>query len=79
MDLNLTPQLAALVPLTMALVAIAKQYINAYYAPVLSLALGIGGAFLYPQATWQSTLVVGIVVGATASGFYSQGKTISGN
>lgn len=79
MDIFVSPLIAALVPGVMALTALFKTYTGSYWAPLVSLALGIGGSFLLPQATWQATLLVGIIAGVMASGFWSQGKTLAGN
>lgn len=72
---NVTPEFLALVPIVMGLVEVAKIYINSRYAPVLSLLLGIGGAFLIADGiTVPVTLLSGIVVGLTASGIYAGTK-----
>lgn len=69
--LEISPTILGLVPLVMGLTAVAKTYVDNRYAPLISLALGIGGAFLFPALTVGLTIVSGIVVGLTASGLYS--------
>lgn len=77
--LNVT-QLAA-VPLTMAIVAIFKNAgltgTDHRWAPLWSLGLGMGGAFLIPSSTWQFTVLAGLTIGCIAAGVYSGGKTLT--
>ncbi len=69
---QLSPVGLALVPIVIALVAVAKIYINSYWAPLMSLAFGaalsywVGGVTVY-----DSTLLGGLVVGVMAAGVYS--------
>lgn len=79
MDVTISPQVALLVPIVIGVVALLKQYIGTYFAPLLALAVGIGGSFLVPQATWQATLLVGFVVATTAAGTFTGGRTLAGN
>lgn len=69
----------ALVPLVMALVSIAKNAGIAgetnRLAPIYSLILGIGLAFLLPSETLQFTILAGLLIGCTAAGVYSGVKT----
>ncbi len=76
MDILISPVIAALVPVVMAATSLLKTFTGNFYAPLLALMLGIGGSFLQPQTTWQATVIVGIVIGTTAAGFYSGGKTL---
>lgn len=82
MDLNtpfLTVTQLGLVPLVMAVVSILKNVSVAgatnRFAPLYSLILGVGGAFLVPSATVQLTLIAGITIGCAAAGVYSGVKT----
>ncbi len=79
MDITISPVIGLLVPIVIGLVSLLKNYIDAYYAPLASLVLGIGSSFLLPQATWQASLLVGVIVALSAAGLYSSGKTIAGN
>lgn len=76
--LNVT-QLAA-VPLTMAIVSILKNAgltgLEHRFAPLWSLGLGLGGAFLVPSSTWQFTVLAGLTIGCIAAGVYSGSKTL---
>lgn len=77
----------ALVPLVIGLVAIIKSTglagakydqpdaVNYRLAPLWSLALGLGGAFLLPSSSWQFTVLAGLVIGSTAAGVYAGGRT----
>jgi len=58
--------------LIIALVEVAKVLgLPTRFAPVLSLALGIGAAFIWVLTGWQDALVTGLLWGLTASGLYS--------
>lgn len=82
MDIN-TPFLTVLqlgiVPLVIGIVQILKNAKlvgeDNRWAPIVSLVLGIGGAFLIPSATWQLTVLAGITLGCIAAGVYSGVKT----
>ncbi len=61
-----------LVPVVMALVSLAKYYIDSYWAPLMSLGIGVVAAYLVGGVTFMdSTAMGGIVVGLMASGLYS--------
>lgn len=62
------------IPMTLGLVAVAKTYMNSRYAPLASLAIGIGLVALTGIA-WQAVIVQGILVGLAASGLWSGAKT----
>lgn len=50
------------------------------FAPLASLVVGVAGVFLaLPESTIGLSIVHGLVLGLTASGFYSQAKTLTGN
>lgn len=73
-----SPIILALVPVVIGLTSLAKMYMPSKYAPIVSLALGVAGAFLFPASTIAVTILSGVVVGLTASGLYSGTKaTIS--
>lgn len=72
--MQLSASSLALVPVVVGLVAVAKIYIDSRYAPLLSLVLGVAGAFLFPAATAGNTILVGLLIGLTASGLYSGAK-----
>jgi len=76
MEISLSAEALALVPIVMALTALAKNYMKSKWAPLMALVLGVAGMFLIPQATMAMTILSGIVVGLTASGLYSGGKTM---
>lgn len=64
-----------LVPLVMAVVAIFKSAgvtgEDHRWAPLISLLLGTGSAFLLPSVTWQLTVLAGLTIGTLAAGVYS--------
>lgn len=82
MDLT-TPFLSVLqlgiVPLVIGVVQILKNVhltgTDHRWAPLISLVLGIGGAFLIPSETWQFTILAGLTLGCIAAGVYSGVKT----
>jgi uncharacterized membrane protein YdjX (TVP38/TMEM64 family) len=64
--------IAIIVPIVIALVEVAKRIkLPDQYAPLLSIILGVAGAFIFPQATIQLTILEGLVFGLSASGLYS--------
>lgn len=69
----------ALVPLVIAIVTILKNVDltgkDHRFAPLISLVLGTGGAFLIPSATLQFTILAGLTIGTLAAGVYSGVKT----
>lgn len=75
----LTVTQLALVPLVMAVVSILKSTGVAgstnRFAPLYSLVLGSGSAFLIPSATTQLTIIAGVTIGCVAAGVYSGVKT----
>lgn len=73
---NLTPAALGLVPLCIALTELVKIYVDSRWAPIASLALGIAGSFLIPAPTLALTVLQGLVVGLSASGLYSGGKSV---
>ncbi len=82
MDINtpfLTVTQLGLVPLVMAIVSILKASgitgSTHRFAPIYSLVLGVGGAFLVPSATVQLTIIAGLTVGCISAGVYSGVKT----
>lgn len=76
MDISITPQIALLVPLVMGVTSLSKIYISDYWAPLVSLALGIGGSFLVPQPALNATILAGVMIGTMAAGFYSGTKAL---
>lgn len=78
-DLALSQEAMFLIPLVIALVEIIKQLgVPSRFAPLVSIALGVGGAFLLPGAleTVQMTVLSGLVIALTASGLYSGSKAV---
>ncbi len=65
----------ATIPVVIGLVSTLKMaFMTDKYAPLASIALGIGGAFVFPAATIPLTILAGIVIGLSASGLYSGTK-----
>lgn len=48
------------------------------WAPLSSLAVGLGLAFLVPSATWQLTVLAGLTIGLVAGGAHSGVKATVG-
>lgn len=78
MDLTtpfLTVAQLGLVPLVMAVVSTLKSVDltgkDHRWAPLISLFLGVGGAFLVPSETMQFTIIAGLTIGTLAAGVYS--------
>jgi len=71
---TLTPLVLGAIPLVIGLVQVAKAMkLPDNFAPLASLVLGCALVAL-TGATWQASLVQGIIVGLSASGLYSGGK-----
>ncbi|PIC97873.1 MULTISPECIES: hypothetical protein [unclassified Sporosarcina] len=67
-----------LIPVIIGLTEILKMYgLPKKLIPIFSLLLGIGGGifYLFPH-DWKSGILGGIIMGLSASGLYSSGKTI---
>lgn len=74
---QINPAVLGAVPVIVALVQGAKSIgLSGRFAPILSVALGIGAAFLVASASWQADIVQGLLAGLMASGLYSGGKAI---
>lgn len=72
----------ALVPIVIALTQIVKMWVlDSRYAPLVSIAFGIAGAFIIPVPTTTIGLTVlqGILIGLTASGLFTGVRAVSGN
>lgn len=75
MNFIVSPTVLSLIPIVIGLVQVSKIYINNRYAPLLAIVLGIVGSFLVViDMTIGETLISGIIVGLSASGFYSGTK-----
>lgn len=69
-----------LVALVLALVQIYKLvFNNTRWAPLISVVMGVGLAFLAPSPTWQLTILAGLTMGCIAAGTYSGIKAVTGN
>lgn len=73
---RLSPVFAALIPLNIALVQVFKAYLGEYWAPLLSVALGLILAVIATDTTITQTILAGLVVGTSAAGFYSGVKSM---
>jgi len=75
MDLVIPAVALALIPVDIALVALAKMYLDAKYAALVSVFFGIILACLIPDAGgWRGIVLDGIIIGLSASGLYSGTK-----
>lgn len=69
----------ALVPLVVSIIEVTKQVgLPTKLAPLLALFLGLGSGFVLHSANLAKALVTGVMIGLSASGLYSVGKTILG-
>ena len=69
----------ALVPLIVGIVEVVKQVgLPTRFAPLLALLLGLGSGFVMHTTSISEALVIGVMVGLSASGLYSAGKTMMG-
>jgi hypothetical protein len=67
----------AVVPFIMAIVeGVKRAGFPAKWSPVLSVGLGIGGGLLIHPGDVAQGVVIGIVLGLTASGLYSGAKNV---
>lgn len=67
---EVSPMLLAAIPLVTALTEVIKRYVRNEYAPIISIACGVGVSFLLPASTIGFTILQGVVVGLSASGLY---------
>ena len=74
--IQLSASSLALVPVVLALTSLLKSYIEPRWSPLISIGLGIAGAFLVPAITVPLTILQGVLIGVTASGIYSGGKAV---
>lgn len=66
-----------LVPVTIAITAVIKLYIDSKYAPLVAMAVGIALSGVVPNVNADGSLLLGgIVVGLTAAGVYSGVKSL---
>lgn len=76
--IQITPQMVALIAIVVGLTQIVKPFVSDQrFYPLISLALGIAASFLVPQITIAMTILAGLVMGLSASGAYSTGKTLT--
>lgn len=67
----------AIIPLIMAVVELFKKVgLPAKYSPFLAIALGLIVAFLYLNVTIKEAILVGFMIGLSASGLYSGSKNL---
>lgn len=67
----------AIIPFIIAIVQGAKTVgLPGRFAPVLSLALGVGIVALVSQLGWQAVIIQGLIAGLAASGLWSGGKAV---
>lgn len=75
-----SPLTALLIPVIVGLTQIVKPFVggDSRYAPVISVVLGIIGAFLLPHETQTGmTILGGIVVALSSMGLYSGTQRIN--
>lgn len=75
--IELSPMALALVPVVIGVVQVCKLFVADYWTPVVSLLVGVGGAFLLPIETIQATVITGISLGLMASGTYSGARHLT--
>jgi di/tricarboxylate transporter len=69
----------ALIPLIVGLVELVKQLgLPSRYAALVAVALGVGAGFLLTPSDPAQAVVVGIMLGLSASGLYSGTKAALG-
>ena len=80
MEIVINPAFLALVPMVVALVSLMKNYIDSYWAPLMSLVFGLGGALIASGSlglSWSEVFISGLMVGLMASGAYSGVKALT--
>lgn len=72
-----SPLIIAIVPVALGLVSVVKSVgLPSRFAPLASIAIGIGLTALLPDLSWQATVAQGIIAGLAASGLWSGGKAL---
>jgi hypothetical protein len=65
------------VPIILGVTEVFKTFLPTKYAPLISLGLGIGVAFMIsPAVLVGHNIVAGVIYGLSASGLYSGARTI---
>lgn len=73
---KMSPLMVALIPLTMAIVGVLRIYIDSYYAPAMSLAVGLVLAVIATDTSFSQTVIAGLVVGTSAAGTFAGFKKV---
>lgn len=68
----------ALVPVVIALTQIVKSFVlDSRWAPLVSIAFGILGAFIVPMETVPLTVLQGILIGLMSSGLFTGVRSLA--
>lgn len=68
--------LAVITGVVIGLTTLAKRYIGKRYAPLASLVFGVLGVSAWQMAVTPQTVIIGLVIGLSASGLYSGSKSM---
>ncbi len=69
----------AIIPLIVGLVQLVKKLgLPSRFAALLSVVLGVGAGFVMHPGNVSQAVIVGLMIGLSASGLYSGGKALSG-
>lgn len=79
MEVLIPAQALLFVPLVIALTSLAKIYVESKYAPLISLGFGFLCAWFIPVESSAQYVLHALVLGLTASGLYSQTKSVIQN
>lgn len=75
--LFLTATQVVLVPVVIGVVeGLKRTGLPSRFAFGVSVLLGIGGAFIFPANNIGLTILAGVIIGLSASGLYSGGKSL---
>lgn len=68
----------AIIPLIVGLVELIKQFgLSSRYAALCSVLLGVGAGFVLHPGNPSQAVIVGLMLGLSASGLYSGGKALT--
>jgi uncharacterized membrane protein HdeD (DUF308 family) len=70
-DITFSPVFLGAVPVVIGLVQLMKNFVDARWASLVAVFLGIGVAVLVSNEPWKPTVMGGLVIGLMASGLYS--------
>lgn len=70
-------EIAIIIAVVVALTQLIKPFTSTKYLPLISLALGLIGGYFYGDGLLQERIMIGLMIGLSASGLFDQSKIIT--